>query len=115
MANDFFLLHPADGERMPVRFEEVYYLEAEDRATRIRLRSSRLVRDPRSLGELEPLFAAHGFLRIHRNHMVNLARVRVVRRREGGQDWEVKLEPPVNRVLPVARGRLGELWAAYGE
>ena len=24
------------------------------------------------------------------------------------------LEPPVNRVLPIARGRLATLWEAYG-
>ena len=116
MTTRFILLHPADGERRPVLPEDVFYLEAEDRSTTIRLRSNRLILDPRPLGELEPIFAPHGFLRIHRNHMVNLARVQVVRRRDDdGQDWEVKLEPPVNRVLTVARLRLEELWAAYGE
>ncbi|MCG6928567.1 MAG: hypothetical protein LJF30_25085 [Acidobacteria bacterium] len=29
------------------------------------------------------------------------------------RDWELRLEPPVNRVLPVARGRLAALWEAY--
>jgi DNA-binding LytR/AlgR family response regulator len=53
-----------------------------------------------------------GFLRIHRNHAVNLRRLAEVRRRRSGIDWEVKLEPPVNRVLPVARGREEELVAA---
>ena len=115
MSSQLILLHPGDGERRPVRPEEVYYLEAEDRTTAVRLRSSQLVLDVRSLGTLEGLFAPHGLLRIHRNHMVNLARVQVVRRREGGEDWEVKLESPVHRVLPVARGRLVALWAAYGE
>jgi len=31
-----------------------------------------------------------------------------------GREWEVKLEPPVNRVLPVSRGALAELWKAFG-
>jgi hypothetical protein len=29
--------------------------------------------------------------------------------------WEVALEAPVNRVLPVARAHLKRLWAAFGE
>ncbi|MEN8164804.1 MAG: hypothetical protein ABFS37_11800 [Acidobacteriota bacterium] len=28
---------------------------------------------------------------------------------------ELKLEPPVNRVIPVGRSHLRALWAAYGE
>jgi hypothetical protein len=35
--------------------------------------------------------------------------------RPGERDWELRLEPPVNRILPVARGRAEALWAAYGE
>ena len=73
------LLHVADGERRPVHPDEVFYLEAEGDATTVRLRSNRLLTDPRSLGELETLFAPHGFLRIHRNHMVNLERIRTIR------------------------------------
>jgi hypothetical protein len=29
------------------------------------------------------------------------------------EDWELRLAPPVNRVLPIARARLGSLWKAY--
>ncbi len=32
---------------------------------------------------------------------------------EGG--WEVKLDPPVNRVLPVSRRRVSALWECFGE
>ena len=32
-----------------------------------------------------------------------------------GVDWEVKLEPPVNRVLPVSRGSLRALLALLGD
>jgi hypothetical protein len=31
------------------------------------------------------------------------------------EDNRMLLEPPVNRILPVARGRAEALWAAYGE
>ena len=32
---------------------------------------------------------------------------------EGG--WEVKLDPPVNRVLPVSRRRISALWKRFAE
>ena len=52
---------------------------------------------------------------IHRSVAVNVDRVTEIRRRPNGRDWELRLEPPVNRVLPVARGRLAALWEAYGD
>jgi len=42
-------------------------------------------------------------------------RGRQVWTRDDGQDWEAKLEPPVNQVLPVARDALARLEAAFGE
>jgi hypothetical protein len=38
-----------------------------------------------------------------------------IRRRSGEADWEIKLEPPVNDVLPVGRTQLERLWKSYGE
>jgi len=37
----------------------------------------------------------------------------VVRLQADGRDWELKLEPPVNAVLPIARDRLVALRAAF--
>jgi len=62
-----------------------------------------------------PLLARFGIVRVHRNHAVNPRHVLEIRRRSSHADWEVKLEPPVNRVLPVGRTYLRELWKAYGE
>jgi len=56
---------------------------------------------------------AYGFLRIHRNHAINLARIQEIRRRKGSEDWEVKLEAAVNLLLPVSRGQIGKLLTAY--
>ena len=50
---------------------------------------------------------------MHRNHVVNLARIQEVRRRQGSEDWELKLEPPFNRVLPISRGQVGKLMKAF--
>ena len=107
------LIHLADGLRRVVDPAEAFHLEAVEGATRVRLRGARPLVDVRRLGEVLPLFAPHRFLRIHREHAVNLDRVHEIRRRSEGRDWEVKLAPPVNRVLPVSRDLLRELWQAF--
>lgn len=43
-----------------------------------------------------------------------MLRVREIRPVPGG-GWEVRLDPPVNRVLPVSRRQSLNLFAAYGE
>ena len=102
------------GRGVVVEPEDVYWLEAEGAATWVRLRGRDRLRDRRSLGKVAEALAVFGFLRVHKNHAVNLRRVQEVRRRAPGGDWEVRLEPPVNRVLPVARGRTRDLLAAFG-
>ena len=114
-ALDRVVLHVGDGLRQVVDPADVYYLEAQDEDTLVRMRSAKPLVDMRPLRELEPLFAVHAFLQIHREYVVNLRRIRVIRRRDEGRDWEVKLEPPVNKVLPVSRGALTKLWQAFGE
>ena len=47
------------------------------------------------------------------NHAVNPGRVRELRPAASGSGWEVRLQPPVNRVLPVSRRSLNVLLAAY--
>ncbi len=108
------LLHIADGTRVPVNPADVYLLEAEGNETRIRTRAAETRLDVRELGELEDFFAAHGFIRIHRSCIVNPERIRLIRPRQS-DGWEVKLDPPVNRILPVSRDRTKQLWAAFGE
>lgn len=115
IANDRVLLHLGRDLRRAVEAADIYYLEAEGATTLVRLRSARPLRDVRSLGDLSPVFALFGLVRVHRNHAVNIRYVREVRRRQAPDDWEVLLEPPVNRVLPVSRSALSRLWAAFGE
>ena len=109
------LLHLSDGRRVPVEPEEVFFLQAVGDTTEIRTRGRRRLRDVRSLGEVIGLFPTGLFVQAHRSYAVNADRVAEVRRRPSSRDWEIKLEPPVNQVLPVARSRLLALWAAYGE
>ena len=118
MTLDRVLLHVRRGSRVVKRVvdpADVYFLEADGGDTLVRLRSARRVRDVRRLAKVAPFFEPFGFLLIHRAYAVNLHRVRELRPRDDGPDWEVKLDPPVNRVLPVARGELAPLEAAFGE
>lgn len=109
------LLHLEDGRRVPIAPSEVFLLEAVGDQTIVRLRGKRRLRDLRSLGEVLARFPEDVMVRIHRSTAVNVDRVTEVRRRPGKRDWELKLEPPVNRVLPVGRSRVAGLWAAFGE
>ena len=114
-ATDRVLLNLADGHRRVVDPDDVYYLEAEGGETLVRLRSAKRLLDVREFGEVAPLLEPHGFLRISRETAVNLRRIRDIRHRPSSRDWEVKLEPPVNKVLPVSRSVLSTLWEAFEE
>jgi DNA-binding LytR/AlgR family response regulator len=105
------LVHLKDRRRRVVDASDVYYLEAQRDETDVRMRGSRPLLDVRSLGEVLKDFGPAGFVRIHRNHAVNPGRVREIR--PAGRGWQVQLEPPVNRLLPVSRGPLAALLKAY--
>ena len=93
---------------------DVSLLGAGGGETWVRTRAARPLVDVRPLGELVDRFVPHGFVRIHRSYAVNLARIRSIRPRSG-EGWEVKLDPPVNRVLPASESRAEDLWRAFGE
>jgi DNA-binding LytR/AlgR family response regulator len=97
------LLHIEDGLRQVVDPEKVYFLEAVADSTRVHLGPAEILSDVRPLRDLLPRFEPFGFLRTHRSYALNPVRVHQLRRRQRGRDWEVKLEAPVERVLPVSR------------
>jgi len=109
------LLHLEPGLRHAIEADEVYFVEAKADDTEVRTRVARVLKDVRPMGVLAAAFLRHGFVRIHRDYLVNPRHVRRVRRRAKGDDWEVTLDPPVNVVLPVSRSALAALWAAFGE
>ena len=108
------LMHLDDGRRVPLEPDEVFLLEADGDRTVIRTRGRRKLRDVRSLGEVLARFPEGTIVQVHRSYAVNPDRVSEVRRRGNSRDWELKLEPPVNRVLPVGRTHARHLWTAYG-
>ncbi len=109
------LTHISRSEHRVLDPAGVYYLRARGGETEIRLRSRTPLVDVRPIGEVAPLFEPFGFVRTHREHAVNIARIRLLRLQADGRDWELKVEPPVNKVLSIARDRLAELRTALGE
>lgn len=107
------LLRFPDGRRMVVDPAEIYFMEADGDDTLVRSRGKRRRRDVRALAEMEEALGKFGFVRIHRSYLVNTARVREIRPREDGRYWELVLNPPVNRVLPVSDSNLDDLLEAY--
>jgi LytTr DNA-binding domain len=101
------LLHLGPGVRQAIEGDEVYLVEARGDDTEVRTRGARVLKDVRPMGVLAAVFLRQGFVRIHRDYLVNPRHVRRVRRRARGDDWEVTLDPPVNVVLPVSRSALG--------
>ncbi len=107
------LLHLARRRRRVMDAHDIYYLEAQGDETDVRLRGARRLCDVRSLGEVLEELGPLGFVRIHRNHVVNPGRVVEIRPIGDGSGWEVRLAPPVNKVLPVSRRSLTALLEAY--
>ncbi len=97
-----------------IAIAEIDWVEAQDYCVLVHIgKMSYLLRD--SIRRLEPRLAAHGFARVHRSAIVNLARVRELRR-PAQREWFLVLDGGVE--LPVSRrlrpeiqrqlGRLGE-------
>jgi len=112
---DRVLLHVSPLRRVVVDPDDVYLLQASGDDTIVRKRGRRTILDVRPLGEIAAVFNRCGFHRIHDSWCVNLRRVREIRRQRDGRDWEVVMQPPVNRVLPVSRARLPGLLGRFAD
>ncbi len=94
--------------------EDVFHVEAVGGDSRLRTRSRRFYESTERLADVAARLPEDRFFSPHRSHVVNLDRVRQVRRRVDGRGWELKLDPPVNAVIPVSRSRETELWQRLG-
>ena len=105
----------APGRILLLDAAEIYYIEGEKDDTLVRTARKARYRSTHRLAAWQRRLASRGFVRIHRSYLVNLDRVREVRLRRGDpNDWEVRLDPPVNAVLPVSRLYLANLRKALG-
>jgi len=115
MASPQILVHLSRTEHRVVDPNDIYFVQAHGDESLVRLRGRHPLVDIRPLGDVEPTLSAAGIIRIHRRHAVNPSRIHIIRRKADGREWEVKLEPPVNAVLPIARDHLAALRKALGE
>ncbi len=96
---------------MPLDPNDVYFLEAVGDDTLVRLRSKRRLRDVRPLGTLLKEFTPYGFLRVHRNHAVNLAGIQEIRRLKAREDWEFLAR--ASSCATSCRAQVGKLLKGY--
>lgn len=109
-----FLVHTSDTERRPVDPADIYWVEADGGDTWLRFGARRRLRDIRPLGTLQRALSAHRFVRIHHSHLVNPRRIALLRKRSE-RDWELKLAPPANRILPISREGFRALQKVFGD
>jgi two-component system LytT family response regulator/two-component system response regulator LytT len=95
----------ADGSIDLIEIDGIFYLEAQGEDTLIRTKRKKLYKSVERLGELAKKLPAPAFVRCHREYIVNLNRVRSLTPRNS-RDYDLRLDPPVNRRIPIARNRL---------
>ena len=113
----------ANLQRFPVRSqpgrailldrEAIYYIEADGDDSLLRTARRKRCSHVEPLDTVESRLPSPPFFRIHRSYIVNLDRVYELRSRGDGE-WELKMDRPVNKVLPVSRRRMDELRELLG-
>jgi two-component system, LytTR family, response regulator LytT len=103
----------ADGSIDLIEADAIFYLEAKEGDTLIRTRRNKPYRSVQRLHELAKKLPAPAFVQCHREYIVNLNRVRALTPRSS-RDWVLRLDPPVNRLIPIARNRLGKIHKILG-
>jgi DNA-binding LytR/AlgR family response regulator len=103
----------ADGSIDLIEIEGIFYLEARGEDTLVRTKRKKPYKSLQRLGELGKKLPAPAFVRCHREYIVNLNRVRLLTSRSA-RDYDLRLDPPVNRRIPIARDRLEEIRKILG-
>ena len=97
-----------EGSIELVEIESIFYLEAKGHDTLIRTRRKKAYHSVQRLGELAKKLPKPAFVRCHREYIINLNRVRSMTPRKS-KDYDLRLDPPVNRRIPIARNRLANI------
>lgn len=91
----------------------IFYLEARGEDTMIRTKRKKPYKSIQRLGKLAKKLPTPSFVRCHREYIVNLNRVRSLTPRNT-RDYDLRLDPPVNRRIPIARDRLDKIRKILG-
>ena len=94
-----------DGSIELIEIESIFYLEAKGHDTLIRTRRKKPYHSVQRLSEIAKRLPIPAFVRCHREYIINLNRVRSLTQRKS-KDYDLRLDPPVNRRIPIARNRL---------
>jgi DNA-binding LytR/AlgR family response regulator len=103
----------ADGAIELIEIDAIFYLEARGDDTLIRTKRQKPYKSVQRLGDLAKKLPSPAFVRCHREYIVNLNRVREISPR-ASRDYDLQLDPPVNRRIPIARDRLDEIRKILG-
>ncbi|MBN2541737.1 LytTR family transcriptional regulator [bacterium] len=94
------------GKVTMIEVDAIFYLEAQGGDSLIQTARQKPYFSKETLGELEERLD-QPFFRCHRSFIVNLNRVQGIEKE--GQDWHIRMDPPVNKVIPIARRRYSAL------
>ena len=108
-----FPIKSEPGRVILVEIDRIYYIEAVGDDSLLRTARKKVYQHVEPLDEVGERLPSPPFFRIHRSYIVNLDRVLELRSR-GERDYEVKMDPPVNKVLPVSRKRYSKLIELLG-
>jgi DNA-binding LytR/AlgR family response regulator len=98
----------ADGSIDLIEIDSIFYLEAKEGDTIIRTKRKKPYRSVQRLHELAKKLPSSPFVQPHREYIVNLNRVRSITPRES-RDYDLRLDPPVNKRIPISRKRLATI------
>ena len=103
----------ANGSIDLIEIDGIFYLEAQGENTLIRTKRKKPYKSIQRIGELAKKLPAPAFVRCHREYIVNLNRVRSLTPRKS-RDYDIRLDPPVNHRIPIARNRLEKIRKILG-
>ena len=102
-----------DGSIDLIEIDGIFYIEAKGHDTLIRTKRKKPYQSVQRLSELAKKLPSPAFVRCHREYIVNLNRVRSLNPRKS-KDYDLKLDPPVNRRIPIARDRFENIRKIIG-
>lgn len=102
-----------DGSIDLIEVEGIFYLEAQGGDTLVRTKRKKPYHCVQRLSELARKLPGPAFVRCHRAYVVNLNRVRSLAPRNS-RGYDFRMDPPVNRRIPIARDRLEDIRRILG-